>query len=759
MVNRAELIHRAFAERVRSGDLPQADNITTLTASGLDQTEVIDLFETQLMSRQLDVTSRRLRARDESHYTIGSAGHEGNAIFGKVFRTTDMAFLHYRSGALLIQRSKQIPGQTPLYDMLLSFVASSEDPISGGRHKVMGSVDLMVPPQTSTIASHLPKAMGAAHAIGLAERVNKGDAVMLYDSVILCNFGDASANHSTTQGAINSAGWASYQQSPMPIVFICEDNGIGISVPTPRGWIKENFSNRAGLEYIYCDGLNLLETYIATQQAVAIARISRKPVFLHVKTVRLMGHAGSDTEISYRGIKQIEAIESQDPLLHSARILMEENILNADEIVEMHEEMEARVGRIAEVAIKRPKLLNSEDVMRSIVPPPVQPKTQQLPVQGENEVPHIRDVSEADRHRMFKGEERLLSKPQALARLINLALADILLAHPEAVVLGEDVGRKGGVYSVTTGLQNKFGPSRVLDTLLDEQTILGLAMGLAHNGFVPLPEIQFLAYVHNAEDQIRGEAATLSFFSDGQYTNPMVIRIAGLAYQKGFGGHFHNDNSFNVFRDIPGVILACPSNGQDAVQMLRTCFDLARIERRVVIFLEPIALYQTRDLFTEGDGQWCSVYPSPIDDLDSAAKDGSGRIEFGEPGVFGKGKDLCILTYGNGYFLSRKAIAQLIDKGIDARIVDLRWLAPLNETAILEQVEACASVLIVDECRKTGSLSEALMTLMLEHRVNVPVARLTAEDSFIPIGAAATLTLPSVADIVEHAIAIIEEVR
>ena len=131
---------------------------------------------------------------------------------------------------------------------------------------------------------------------------------------------------------------------------------------------------------------------------------------------------------------------------------------------------------------------------------------------------------------------------------------------------------------------------------------------MAHNNILPIPEIQFLAYLHNAEDQVRGEAATLSFFSNGQYTNPMVIRIAGLAYQKGFGGHFHNDNSFNVLRDIPGVIVACPSNGADAVAMLNESVRLAREEQRIVVFLEPIALYMTKDLHEDKDTEWSFIY-------------------------------------------------------------------------------------------------------------------------------------------------------
>jgi 2-oxoisovalerate dehydrogenase E1 component len=739
-LNRAELIHQAFPARVSAGDLPDSLTEISLAEAGLDSAGLVDLFESQLMSRQLDVTSRRLRARNESHYTIGSAGHEGNAVFGKTFRTTDMAFLHYRSGALLIQRAKQLPGQTPLYDMLLSFAASSEDPISAGRHKVMGSVDLMVPPQTSTVASHLPKSMGAAHAIALAHRLHKDDATMPDGSIILCNFGDASANHSTTQGAINAAGWAAFQNSPMPIVFICEDNGIGISVPTPQGWIAGNFSHRAGLEYIYCDGLNLLDTHRAALRAITMARIHRKPVFLHVRMVRLMGHAGSDTETSYQSLAHIEATEAQDPLLHTARLLIELGILSAAEIVAMHAGMEERVSRIAEHAIRRPKQRTAAQVMSSIIPAPV--------LAAQNRWNSGPVVSEQQRQQLFKGEARLLSNPQTMARLINLALADIMLVNPDVVVLGEDVGRKGGVYSVTTGLQKKFGPARVLDTLLDEQSILGLALGLAHNGFVPIPEIQFLAYVHNAEDQIRGEAATLPFFSDGQYTNPMVIRIAGLAYQKGFGGHFHNDNSFNVFRDIPGIIIACPSNGRDAVQMLRTCVELAEKDRRVVVFIEPIALYLTRDLREEDDGLWLSVYEPPVQDHLS--------IALGQPGVTGEGSDLCILTYGNGFFLSCQALPALEKAGIRPRIVDLRWLAPLNEDAIIAEVSECKSVLIVDECRKTGSISEALMTLMLEREVAVPVSRVTAEDSFIPIGTASTLTLPDVQQIMDAALALTE---
>lgn len=733
-MDRTAIIHENFTHRVMQGDLPADTQALTPDEVELAGWEVADLFESQVMSRLLDIIARRLRSRNESFYTIGSAGHEGNVVFGKIFRCTDMAFLHYRSGGLLIQRSKQLPGETSLYNMLLSFVASSDDPVSGGRHKVLGSNALLAPPQTSTIASHLPKAMGAAYSIDLAKRLKNNDAVLPYDSIILCNFGDASANHSTTLGAINAAAWAAYQNLPVPVVFICEDNGIGISVRTPSGWIRNNFKNRIGIKYFYCDGLNLLDTFRIAQQAVHYARSRRKPVFLHVRTIRLMGHAGSDVESAYRTERQLEETEAQDPLLHSARILIENNIQSPVQICEMYTTLEARIERIAAQSITRPKLSSAAEVMASIMP--ARAASSPMPA-----------ASPVIREKLFAKEQRLLTKPQPMARLINLALADILLQYQNAIVFGEDVGRKGGVYSVTTGLHEKFGPNRVMDTLLDEQSILGLAIGLAHNGFIPVPEIQFLAYVHNAEDQIRGEAATLSFFSRGHYTNPMVIRVAGLAYQKGFGGHFHNDNSLAIFRDIPGLIIACPSNGTDAVRMLRSCIALAYEQRRIVVFVEPIALYMTRDLYEEGDGLWTSIYKSPADTMNIAP---------GEISVHGDGQQLCIISYANGYYLSLKAAKQLREKhGIELRVVDLRWLAPVDEHALIRTISSCQYVLIVDECRRSGSLSEALVAILTEHQTDVVYGRITAADSFIPLGDAANLVLPNVERIVQGALTLI----
>ncbi len=731
MKDRTKVVEENFLSKITSGELPPVNSRLTLTDAGLTRADLARLFESQLMSRHLDLQSRLLQARGEGFYTIGSSGHEGMAGVAAALRPTDMAFLHYRDAAFMIERSKQLPGQTPLWDMLLSFAASSDDPISGGRHKVLGSKALFIPPQTSTIASHLPKAVGAAFSIDLAKDLAKCDADMPHDAIAICSFGDASLNHSTAQGAINSASWTAHQKAPLPLLFVCEDNGIGISTRTPDNWVEASMRARPGIKYFAANGLDILDAYRVASEVEDYIRRTRRPAFLHLRTVRLYGHAGSDVQDAYMSKQEIAACEAGDPLLLTAQALIASGTMAADEIIAAYDNMRAQVSRVAEKAIQRPKLTTSKAVMESIIPPKLD-KPSFTP-------------SDKARTALFARDMHAIFKPQHMARLINWALADLMLAHDEIVMAGEDIGPKGGVYNVTAKLSEKFGKRRVINTLLDEQSILGLAIGMAHNGFLPMPEIQFLAYMHNAEDQIRGEAATLSFFSDGQFTNPMVIRIAGLGYQKGFGGHFHNDNSLAALRDIPGLIIACPSNGADAVEMMRESVRLAREEQRVVVMVEPIALYMTRDLHEPGDGLWTADYIAP-------AK--ATPIGMGEIGQHGIGKDICILTYGNGYYLSRQAEKLLSDDhGIKARVIDIRWLAPLPEEAILAAVKDCASVLIVDECRTTGSQSEALMALMAEKvDPSTKVARLAADDSFIPLGRAATVTLPSAESILQKAL-------
>lgn len=726
-MDRAEIVHQNFLTRVGQGDLPTVGSIGMAQADMSGQ-DLERIFRAQVISRQLDRVSRKLQARGQGFYTIGSSGHEGNAAIAAALRNSDPAFLHYRDGAFQVARSLIDGTVDPIWDMLLSFTASSEDPISGGRHKVLGSKKLNIPPQTSTIASHLPKAMGAAYAIGMSRRMPPPEAEWPVDAIVMCSFGDASLNHSTAQGAINTAGWTAFQNVPLPLLFVCEDNGIGISTKTPEGWVAASLQARPGIRYFTCNGLDVVETYLVAKEAADWVRKMRKPAVLHVTCVRLYGHAGPDVELAYRPKAEVEAQEANDPLLHTAARLLAEGVMDRAAIVAQYQQTEDEVSQRSEQAVTRPKLVTAQDVMASIVPP-------------KRDVTRVNGPSEEARAQVFgSADMRAMAEPQPMNKLLNLGLTDLMMTYPQIVMAGEDVGKKGGVYGITKGLQARFGAARMVDTLLDEQSILGLSIGMAQQGYLPMPEIQFLAYLHNAEDQIRGEAATLPFFSDGQYRNPMVLRIAGLGYQKGFGGHFHNDNSLAVLRDIPGVIIGVPSDGYEAVLMHREAVRLAHEENRLVVMVEPIALYPMRDLLEDGDGKWMRSYPQIGE-----------RAPLGQVAVHGKGTDVAIVTYGNGRYLSTQAQHDLLQQGINARVIDLRWIAPLAEDAILSAVAGCDTVLIVDECRRTGGQAEALMALMLE--ANIGAARVTAHDSFIATGPAYAATLPSREGIVAAVVA------
>ncbi|WED43271.1 dehydrogenase E1 component subunit alpha/beta [Legionella cardiaca] len=719
MLDRASVVDEQFINRIKNGDFPAIKSATMPTDVDMDKKTAIELFDSQIKSRLLDLIARQLKEKGLSYYTIGSSGHEGNAVFGKVFRASDMAFLHYRSGAFYIQRAKQLASTDGVRDILLSLVAAAQDPIAGGRHKVFGSVPLTIPPQTSTIASHLPKALGTALSITRAKELAIHSKLPA-DSLILCSFGDASTNHASAQTTLNACSWIATQPYPLPLIFICEDNGIGISVPTPNTWIETSIKQRPGLHYISCDGLNIADIYQKAQQAEYLARVKKQPVFLHMKCVRLLGHAGSDIESQYNTQAEIEQREANDPLLYTAGILYREGWMTLEAIIDLYQDNRALIEAKAMEAIHLPKMSSAKEVMSSLLP------------KGRNKRAYL-PPDESRRQQVFAGSYNQLTMKRNLCQNINFALTDLMMQYPNMLVFGEDVGKKGGVYRVTADLQARFGQRRVFDSLLDETTILGTAIGLAHNGFLPVPEIQFLAYLHNAEDQLRGEASTLSFFSNGQYQNPMVIRIASLAYQKGFGGHFHNDNSIAVLRDLPGVLVACPSNGPDAAMMLRTCMKLAHQEGRVIVFLEPIALYMTKDLHETGDNGWLFEYPAI-----------EKTIDVGEVGVDGEG-DTVILSYANGYYLSKQAAKILKDQhNIEVKLVDLRWLSPLPTEAIIREVAKAKRVLIVDEGRQSGSVSEGLMTLLMEHAPNrLKIRRITGEDCFIPLGTAWQYLLPS----------------
>ena len=371
------------------------------------------------------------------------------------------ALLHYRSGGFYFARAQQVPGSTPVRDVLQGLMALADEPIAGGRHKVFGHPDLAIIPQTSTIASHLPRSVGLAIALHRAHRLGVA-CEWPVDAVVVCSFGDASANHSTAVGAINTALNTAYRALPAPILFVCEDNGWGISVPTPRGWIEAAYGSRPGLDYAYADGTDPIAAAAVIAEAVRTVREQHRPVFLHLKTVRFLGHAGSDAEIAYRRTRAIEADYDRDPLLATARLLVDAGAEPAA-VLEKYDAIRSEIDRQVDRLTGSRQLGSAAEVTAHLAPrrpAPVAETAAGLPPPAE-------------------------VRPRTLAESINATLDQILTADRRVIVFGEDVGAKGGVYGVTGGLARRHGTARVFDTVLDEQSILGLGLGSGLAGLIP----------------------------------------------------------------------------------------------------------------------------------------------------------------------------------------------------------------------------------------------------------------------------------
>ena len=603
-------------------------------------------------------------------------------------------------------------------DVLRGVVAATAEPIAGGRHKVFGRHELAVLPMTSTIASHLPRAVGMALAIDRAARLDVAGP-WPGDAIVLCSFGDASVNHATAQAALNTAAQCAFQRLPVPLLFVCEDNGLGISVPSPAGWVEAALRSRPAIRYERADGSDPASVLEVARELAGWIREERTPAVLHLGTVRYLSHAGADAEIAYRAPHAIREDYERDPLLGTARWLVASGTRSGEELADEYVVARDRVRAQALEAAALPQMSTAEEVMAPLAPR--SPAT-------------VAAVADGIR---FASDELL-----TLAQAINAGLAAVLERHPEALVFGEDLAVKGGVYGVTRGLHARFGAARVFDTLLDETSILGLALGASVSGFLPIPEIQYLAYLHNAEDQLRGEAATLQFFSQGRYRNGMVVRIAGYGYQRGFGGHFHNDDAVGVLRDIPGLVLASPARPNDAAAMLATCAASALVDGSVCVFLEPIALYHTRDLLDEGDEGWVKHLPGE-------------HVPLGSARTYGDGDDLTIVSWANGLYLSVRVAHRLAARGVNARVLDLRWLAPLPVEDILREANATGRVLVVDETRRTGGVSEGVLAALVDAGFEGRMARVASKDSFVPLGDAARLVLVSEDEIEDAALQLV----
>jgi 2-oxoisovalerate dehydrogenase E1 component len=723
VVSRTGAVERNLLDAIaRRPATPPAADLDAPLRDGSDLTlrRALHLCEVQFESRILDLLARELKNENQSFYTIGSSGHEGNAAVADVLRTDDLAFLHYRSGAFFCARAINTPGISGAFDVLTGLVASADEPIAGGRHKVFGSGPLCIPPQTSTIASHLPKAVGYAMALDRRARFEGRRE----ERIAVVTFGDASANHATAQAAFNTAGWATHQHVPVPLLFVCEDNGIGISTRTPTGWIAEQFRHRAGLRYFACDGLDLPDVWGVAGDAQRYVREQRRPAFLHVRTVRMMGHAGSDVEQTYRTPQEIQATEARDPLIATATMLIDAGAATPEQLTALWHGTRRRLRALADEALRRPKLVTREEIVRPLFR------------HDEHAVAAAAAARADDTARRAAFGATLPEdedKPRHLAVQLNRALLDLLLADRDTLLFGEDVARKGGVYNVTTDLSRKIRrrPRVQHPARRDQHPRVGHRRRPRGVRAVPRDPVPRLP------DE-RGRPAPRRSRFDAVLQRRAVPEPDGRAHRRprvpeGLRRPLPQRQRHRPAPRDPGLLVACPARGDDAVRMLRTLYGAAKAHGRVTVFLEPIALYMTKDLYADGDGQWLAPYPGPGESL-----------PVGDVGVYRTTDgpvDLVVATYANGLWMSLRVAARLEALGHTVRVLDLRWLHPLPVEAVARHARDAGRLLVVDEARASSGIADRLLTLVGELEGDLVVGRVVGADTYVPLAAAANLVL------------------
>ena len=304
---------------------------------------------------------------------------------------------------------------------------------------------------------------------------------------------------------------------------------------------------------------------------------------------------------------------------------------------------------------------------------------------------------------------------------INSAMAVMMERDPNVIVMGEDVGYFGGVFRATAGLQEKFGKTRVFDTPITECGIIGVAIGMGAYGLRPVPEIQFADYIYPALDQLVSEAARLRYRSAGQFTAPLTVRSpfgGGI-----FGGQTHSQSPEGIFTHVSGVKTVIPSTPYDAKGLL-----IASIEDNdPVIFFEPKRIYNG-----PFNGHWDRPAENWSKHPGGAVPEGYYRIELGKAAIVRPGNALTILAYGTMVHVAKATVEEM---GIDAEIIDLRTLVPLDIETIEESVKKTGRCMIVHEATRTGGFGAELSALVQErcfYHLEAPVERVTGFDTPYP---------------------------
>jgi 2-oxoisovalerate dehydrogenase E1 component len=691
---------RNGADQVLGAVTTDAGNEVPPRYRGIDHTELIDDFRLACTSRALDDREITLQRQSRVYFEIAGAGHE--ALLLAMARSLrpgyDWFFPYYRDQALVLAL-----GVTPR-DILLQAVGSSEDPSSGGRQMPAhwGNKPLNIVSQSSCTGSQCLPAVGCAEAAFYITRRNLQGCAAHGDEITYVSLGEGATSEGEFWESLNTA-----CRLHLPVVYLVEDNGWAISVhaadqaPAPISELVQGFR---GLAIYKVDGTDYFACRSLAAESIARVRAGEGPCLIHATVTRPYSHSSQDTQSKYRSLNELAEEATRDPILRLERELVEGSVITSTEAAQIRASVRALVAEIGQEVLgaRRPDPSTVTDHVLSlpVIPHCALPTLVSSSAAGQS----VEDVKHLG---MGETIRRVLFEQMGADERIRVFGEDVADADEDIIDLVEG---KGGVFGTTRGLQREFGIARCFNTPLAEANIIGRGIGQAIRGLRPCAEIQFFDYIWPAMMQIRSEAATMRWRSEGRFTVPLVIRVAIGGYLTG-GAIWHSQSGESIFTHIPGLVVVMPSRSSDAAGLLRTAF---RCEDPV-LFLEHKHLLRqkyARDPLTPSD------YLIPL----------------GKASTLRQGRDLTIVTWGATVQKSLEAADQLAGDAVSIEVIDLRSLIPWDKEAVASSVARTSRLLVVHEDMLTsgfGSEVAAWAGQACFGDLDAPISRVGATNTFV----------------------------
>ncbi|HET7152722.1 MAG TPA: thiamine pyrophosphate-dependent enzyme [Candidatus Kapabacteria bacterium] len=643
-----------------------------------------------LTSRAIDrIEEKELAPAGKVTYQFSSRGHELAQIL------LGLAMDHPHDGATVYYRSRPFV-LTQGLTAEEAFAASLARDGSPTRGRDIGVVHCLpsrgkatVLPASGDVGAQYSPGVGWAQAITYRQRVLKEIA---WDGAICAILGGDGST--ATNGFW--AGLNIVTTLKLPVLFLIEDNGYGISVPhsfqTPGGDIAKNLASFGNLFVLEGEGTNPETCAAKIEQAVHHVRQGRGPCLLRLSVPRLCGHSITDTQ-AYKSPELLAEEEGRDPLTRLKKFMVP-GILPANEWDALEKEAEAEVIAARDAALAHPEP-DIKSVRRFVF--------------AEAERPLVGGLA-AETISLPQGSTSPAPPEKTRVNMIDAvrrALESELKANQRLLIFGEDVGAKGGVHGATVDMQLKFGEDRVFDTSLNEEGIIGRSVGMALAGLMPVPEIQFRKYADPATEQIN-DCGTMRWRTANAFAAPMVVRIP-VGFGKKTGDPWHSVTGEAIYAHTLGWRLAFPSNAEDAVGLLRGALR----GNDPTIFFEHRALLDTAP----------SRRPYPGDDY---------VLEFSKAATVQEGSALTLVSWGA---MLHRCIEAAEVFGSNVEIIDLRTIVPWDKETVINSVRKTNRCLIVHEDFYTagfGAEIAATVTHEAFSSLDAPVMRLATDDCLIP---------------------------